>query len=246
MRLQTLCVLTIAVVCVAMAATAQAAYLPTNVVNIDFNGQQPDDSVGPTYSDAIVPGSGTTWNGITVASTPAGAYLDTVTGTNLLNSAGGATSIGITITPVGGDNGRAGTDPASLNALIGDYIFCWTGDDLVSSTITISGLGSATTADLAFYINGAGALDGISFTGAAHSTHAALIDLGDGAGYLLPFYSVPVFGGTITGVMTDASIYNQIAIVSGMSIATVPEPSTLVLLLSGVAGLLAYAWRKRK
>ena len=28
--------------------------------------------------------------------------------------------------------------------------------------------------------------------------------------------------------------------------ATVPEPSTLLLAATGIAGLLAYAWRKRK
>jgi len=29
------------------------------------------------------------------------------------------------------------------------------------------------------------------------------------------------------------------------SIAAVPEPGTLVMLLGGLAGLLAYAWRRR-
>ena len=31
-----------------------------------------------------------------------------------------------------------------------------------------------------------------------------------------------------------------------LDISEVPEPSTLVLLASGLVGLLAYAWRKRK
>ena len=33
---------------------------------------------------------------------------------------------------------------------------------------------------------------------------------------------------------------------AGMSTVAIPEPSTVVLLISGFLGLLAYAWRKRK
>jgi hypothetical protein len=32
----------------------------------------------------------------------------------------------------------------------------------------------------------------------------------------------------------------------GLAASTIPEPSTALLLVSGVIGLLAYAWRKRK
>ncbi len=32
----------------------------------------------------------------------------------------------------------------------------------------------------------------------------------------------------------------------GLSEGVIPEPSTLVLLAAALAGLLAYAWRKRK
>ncbi len=33
---------------------------------------------------------------------------------------------------------------------------------------------------------------------------------------------------------------------AGMTTVAVPEPSTLALLAAGLAGLLAYAWRKRR
>jgi hypothetical protein len=246
MRLQKLCVLALVIIAVAAVETARADYLPGNVVNVDFNGQQPGDVLGPTYSGSLVPGSGTTWNGITVAS-GAGLYDQTVTGTHLLNSAGGETSIGINLVNVGGDNASAGANPATLPAIIGDYVFCWTGSDLVSSTITISGLGSATTADLAFYISSADALDGIAFTGAPRSSAGTVVDLGNGAGYMLPFYGVPVSDGTITGVLTDPAIGSQIAIMAGMSIATaVPEPGAMAMVASAMLGLLCYAWRTRK
>lgn len=246
MRLQTLCVLTIAVVCVAAAATAQATYLPANVVNIDFNGLRSGDSVGPTYSDAIVPGSGTTWNGITVDSVTYGDD-QTVGGTNLLNSAGGATSISISLTHVGGDNDGAGTNAALVDALGYDYAFAF-GTSTLRPTITISGLGSVTVADIALISRwGDGALVGASFVGA--STHGEVITIGGTTSNgisLVPFYNVPVNNGVITGYLTDGVTASQLAVLSGMSIATVPEPGTLVLACTGLLGLLCYAWRKRR
>ena len=52
------------------------------------------------------------------------------------------------------------------------------------------------------------------------------------------------YDGTVNGtdLNTVLSNFNQHLSVTG----TVPEPSSLVLLAAGLAGLLAYAWRKRK
>lgn len=49
------------------------------------------------------------------------------------------------------------------------------------------------------------------------------------------------------GLLDDVRIYNT-ALTSGeiATIAGVPEPSSLLLIISGLIGLLAYAWRKRK
>ncbi len=40
--------------------------------------------------------------------------------------------------------------------------------------------------------------------------------------------------------------YNDMISLSEIQFVTVPEPATTVMLVSGIAGLLAYAWRKRK
>ena len=52
------------------------------------------------------------------------------------------------------------------------------------------------------------------------------------------------YDGTVNGVdlNTVLSNYNKSLSVA----AAVPEPSTLLLAAAGLAGLLAYAWQKRK
>jgi hypothetical protein len=47
--------------------------------------------------------------------------------------------------------------------------------------------------------------------------------------------------GSICGIMTNGTSYKGFAL-----IAPVPEPSTLLLAATGLVGLIAYAWRKRK
>ena len=49
--------------------------------------------------------------------------------------------------------------------------------------------------------------------------------------------------GTILGQESLAP--NGVGTWAGFQVASVPEPSTLVLLASGLIGLLCYAWRKR-
>ena len=58
------------------------------------------------------------------------------------------------------------------------------------------------------------------------------------------------FTGSGTVDINDLTIvlahYNETAGSSAGPIAAVPEPSVLLLLAAGLAGLLAHAWRKRK
>lgn len=231
--LRVLCVLAIAIICVASAATAQADFLPANVVNIDFNGYRGTEPLGPTYSgpDGLSGGSIAVWNGLVANSVDGGDML-TVSGTNLLDAAGAPTTIGFSVTPVGGDNSGAGTNPTATAALWGDYIFCNSaGNSGQNPTFTISGLGTDTKIDVYVY---------------GRSQDFARMDfggvIGTSGGY---FQDVPVVGGTVTGHMANNS--TSVSVVYGLSIVTpIPEPTTLVLLATGLFGLLCYAWRKQK
>jgi len=212
---------------------------PKNVVNIDFNGFRTNspgnvDVQGPTYVGVSAAGGGLVWNGIAADSITGGDML-TVAGSELLNSAGKKTSVGFTVSHVGGDVGGAPTtDATSSGALWSDYIFCNSAGNLSRAAFTISGLGSATTADLYFYVTGNG---GIS-VGSAEGTYVGT--------NILFFDDVAVTGGTITGYLASDASYSNCTVLRGLSIVTVPEPGAFALLAAALIGLLAYAWRKRK
>ncbi len=203
------------------------------IVNIDFNGFRSGDVQGPTYSGTVLygpAGSGTAWNGITIDSINFGDG-QTVGGSGLLNSAGVATSIGISVSPVGGDvNDATTTKTTDIEALWTDYAFG-------NASFTITGLGSATAADIYYYCRGdqaAPVLGGVTATNLGK-----FADGGEAGAWYTYRAHVSVINGTIT------SSSNPFTVVAGMSIV-VPEPSTLVLLAAGLIGLLAYAWQKRK
>jgi hypothetical protein len=63
----------------------------------------------------------------------------------------------------------------------------------------------------------------------------------------LRFANITASGdGSISGNWTGVGV-GHYSLFSGLQIQTaVPEPSTSVLVLTGLFGLLAYAWRKRR
>lgn len=208
---------------------------PKNLINIDFNGARNGDELGPTFVGTAYSGGGLVWNGITADSrgTTDNDML-TVSGSELLNSAGTKTSVNLSVANVGGDVGGTPTTDATLgSALWSDYIFCNSaGNQGQNPQFTISGLGSATAVDLYFYVSGNGA--GIS----AGSVTGTYIDAN-----ILFFDNVAVTNGTITGNLSNNGLCT---VVEGLSIVSVPEPGMFALLAAGLIGLLAYAWRKRK
>ena len=193
-----------------------------SAVNIDFKGLRNvpgPDVQGPTYEGAGAGGGGRVFNGVVADSTlPGGGDDDnlTVGAANLLDSFGDVTTVGFTVSPMGGDVGWAPTtDPLSTAALFGDYVFNNSaGNHAGESPFQISGLGDAPYVDLYFYRTGGG----VTIPGAGLSDFAAQGIFT--AGNTLFYKRVPVSGGTVNGTFGSG-----IAVICGMSIVSpLPRP----------------------
>ena len=217
------------------------------IVNIDFNGIGPSDPSGGTAAIVGAAGGGTTWNGL-AADSSTGNNVLTVAGSNLLNSYGGATTVGFTVNNVAGDYqwdgawGSPGTP--TVRSAYGWTTFiagppAFSGQSGTTSSFTISGLGSATKADLYFY---QGSQNYPAIDGASGGPEVIWDPIG-GGDKELHYKNVAVTGGQITGTLDYSN-----AFAAGLTIVVppVPEPNAMVLLAIGSISLLAYAWRKRR
>ena len=220
------------------ATLAQAVGAQPTHVNIDLNGFRPGDaSSAGTYVGFGAGGGGNVFNGITLDSSTGNDNLS-ASATNLLNSFGTPTGINFSLGPVGGD-AEPGTPPVppanSSGALFGDYGFVGSaGQASGTSGFTISGLGSATKADLYFYypfapatiVVGSEAPDPFAGNGVFSS------------GNTIFFSDVPVVGGSIVGTINGFP-----GVVSGLSVVVVPEPSSAALV--GLVAAAAMLRRRR-
>ena len=213
-----------------LRATLVAGAIAPQVVNIDFKGKRPGDAGDAgSYLGVSAAGSGTVFNGISADSTGGDDNL-TVSGFNLLTDAGVPTTVGFSISPVGGDHEPG--QPFEPCSLYDDYIFNNSAGNNTpgGSPFTISGLGDALTADLYLY-------------GSFNTTPDFVIPGYSGSGVFgtyngllaTAYYDVPVTGGSITGLFG----VGETGILGGLTVATsVPEPASLGLMLLGSAALL--------
>ena len=210
--------------------TASLSAALQQIVNIDFNGVRPGDagSAG-TFVGSGGAGGGTVFNGISADSTGGSDNL-TVSGFNLLTDTGVPTTVGFSISPVGGDNEPS--QPFEPFSLYDDYIFNNSAGNNTpgGSPFTISGLGDAVTADLYLY-------------GSFNTTPDFVIPGYSGSGVFgtyngllaTAYYDVPVTGGSITGLFG----VGETGVLGGLTVATsVPEPASLGLVILGSAALL--------
>jgi hypothetical protein len=223
-----------AVVFLGLATTSFA-----DTINIDFGG-----ATSVIYSNtAVAPDTGTHWN--------SGNGLEntkTKTFSNLLASDGttAATGVSITITNVSSYDTTNDGHPATLKpTLMNDYCYSsLAGGGTGPTTFSINGLTSGGQYDLYLYSQNGGYGNGVTtFTigeAAKVATNAGNISsFIAGTNYVL-YSGLTATGGTISGTFSGTGGFN------GFQLTSVPEPSTLVLFATGLIGLLAYAWRKRK
>jgi hypothetical protein len=208
---------------------ASVSFATTINVDVDFQGS--------TYSGlGVSPDTGTYWNSFAAQ---AGTYTS---GALTASDGTTATSATVTVSGVGRYNNATA---AFAPALMDDYLY---GSPANGVGFSIDNLTPGGAYDLYIYsLNGAGASATTGFTiGSAtkNATNSAASTFAEGNNYVL-FKGVIATSGSISGTAIGLRDANSIAI-NGFQITSVPEPATVVLLATGLIGLLAYAWRKQK
>jgi hypothetical protein len=197
-----------------------------------FSGVEPKAAaLDPAFGAANV------WNDLTTG--VAGLITDP-SFTSLLDATGAVTSVALSIT--GTVESFNGVSPTA-SSLTRDYLY-WNTGPVLSSTLswTLSGLVPGATYALVFY--GANtdvdrsfdmSIDGVGSVGAVPTANGVQPD---------PLYVVVTAsaGGLISGTAAGNAFEADWA---GFQIASIPEPST-ALLLAGGLGLLAAEWKRRR
>ena len=240
----------IAGVCV-LALGAYTGSVNAELLHVDVNGSQFGTPVNFTdvsgVADTVlndgITGNTETWNYATPGLKNTGSVTglkDATTGTAT------AVSIAWTANHYSGNNALAGT----YGGLLGDMAYTYNGSGgIVTSTWTFSGLTGAKY-DMVLYTCAFNVGRGAKFTVggvdqiATPTGNATTLVAGDQ--YVRYNNLVPVAGKisfSYTPRTTSVPSWGEL---SGVEIKLVPEPSTIALLVTGLVGLLAYAWRKRK
>lgn len=211
----------------------------SRIVNVDINGVGHSTiPLGPTYLGSGAAGGGSVFNGITARSRlPDGTDDDaiTVSGANLLDSVGGPTTFGFTLSPVGaGNSGSAGPEYSEKWSVLNhDWViigYQGAGYNCANEAdFTISGLGTAPVANLYFYFRedpredrrfGSGAYELPGVTSPTPYPDRGLF----GYWNTTFFEKVPVTNGSITGRWKKTSV---LALMTGLTIE-LPLPHAFV------------------
>ena len=155
-------------------------------------------------------------------------------GGGLQDSTGVLTGVNVTVGPVGLDN-ESGTLATSANSLFSDYVFNNSAGNTGNATFTISGLTALARYDVYLYAGFANVAN-LSNTTIAGGTVTAFSNTGIFTSTNTRLYVVTADGsGNITGTMGANT-----NILAGFTLASVPEPSSVVLLTLGIAGMIGY------
>lgn len=227
-----------------------AAVAEATLIDVQILGQSTGNpTLPPSYSGAAATGAaGDVWNGYVVDSATNGEYSPAPIA--LSSSTGGTTGVTFQTSAVSGDNqAYVNVLGRSVSELINSYV--WKAS---SATFTIAGLPANTPYELYVYGGSPGNWTGYSMSvsiGTDMKTMSSATSFdstgySDGVNYA-HYASVTSSGaGTIVGTLAPNG-GNGFLIFNGLQlIGTVPEPSTLAMVASGLLGLLAYVWRKRR
>ncbi|MDX2109438.1 MAG: PEP-CTERM sorting domain-containing protein [Verrucomicrobiota bacterium] len=210
------------------------------IVNVDFNSTNN--------------GGGATFVGLAAATDPAGATAlwngisnDTFGGmpnlgaTNLLDSTGAASGLGISVSDMGGGYSGSG------NALLNDYLYINSGTN--NQVVTISGLNNSASYDLFIYGMGDNGGQGSTFTIAGNSLQTSN-NPRDGSVFVegnnfVKFANLTPTAGGLTINWTLGPDGSNGALNGIQIVSSIPEPSTYAA-LAGIIILLVAIARRRK
>jgi hypothetical protein len=230
------------------AAGTGMAHAPTN--------QTGNESLASTAS-SLFTSAGTTWNYLEVGQCGTGGTVTTNPSFNGLvdRGTGLGTGVGFSLTGttftyniLDADNTYgAGAVTRDYWVFSEDYSGIWG----VSSTASWQITGLTPGAKYSLYLYGSGADNGrptyqtIDMDGDGLLTNNAEVQVGNSVNTGALFSSVVANGyGKILGSLRASGVESDW---SGFQIAQeTPEPGTMVLMLLGIFGLSAYAWKKRK
>ncbi len=236
----------LAVACGILLSEPAAA---TQIVNIDLEGYRTggggtDTLVPPTtYVGQGAAGGGTVFNGMSPSflsdntNSPTTGDNQTYSASGLLNSTGGATSVGFSIGPVGVDNENTNIGvPTDSQALFNDYMFNNSAGNAGNTNFTISGLVPGASYDVYLYAGFANAASFLANTSITGGTLTSFANTGIfTSGGNTDLWTVHANGsGDINGVMGSG-----VNILAGVTLfSTVPEPSTGLLAGCSLLGFL--------
>jgi len=219
------------------------------LVDVDF--KHAGASIPAQTGAAVIGSAGDSWNAVNVDNSGTSGSAS-----NLLSVAGNTTSIGTSFTYTsGGFNDSNGTTmDAATTPLMEDYFYSYVNQGTgAAPTLTFTGL-SAYTGDpyeIVLYASGDSAGQGGTYTltenavtGLTLSTTATNRMISGGVGDAYQVFTGTILGGdiTLTGAYANSS---QFAPINGFQLEVVPEPSTWVMVLSGL-GALAFVHLRRR
>ncbi|MEN6407388.1 MAG: PEP-CTERM sorting domain-containing protein, partial [Thermoguttaceae bacterium] len=131
---------------------------------------------------------------------------------------------------------------APASTLLGTLTFT---DDVTLASGALAQMGISDSLSDLVSVGGALALDGtlkVTDDGTVSYAAGQSWDLFDASSFSGSFsaYDLPTLA---AGLAWDTS---SVGTTGAISVTAVPEPATAVMLLGGLLGLIAYAWRKRK
>ncbi len=250
---QAVVVIVAAVGLLALAGSLQAGMISIKDIPATGSDAGSGISTSNTYTHTLDLGTGSGILSINeVAFTRVSDFSGTVNGFGYSYTVAGSAQKN-----AGGERSPAATD-GNMATMLSDFFNPYSLNGNETETLTLSGLTAGTAYSMRVYyrpttwdaINpglGTGRVNTVTFNGDdANASIKVYEDDGYAAHYLQYDFNATGTSVTFTSTEVDTNVNNGFHIYGVTNQVMIPEPNILVLLISGLIGLMAYAWRKRR